>query len=534
MKKAFAMFLCTAMLLGTVGCGGQANESKEASVSKDANVVNTETSTEEGGKIKYWVQMNPNAAPVATDYNEVGFFKQLEEKTGVEVEFMHPPTGQELEQFKLLIASRKDLPDLIETTWLSAYPGGPEKAIKDGIIIDIEPYLEEYAPNYKKMIESDPELLKQSKTDSGAVYGFHAINGSDKRLFGGFMLRSDWLEELGLSVPETISEWEQVLTEFKEKKGAVSPISTTLGSFIEHMIPAYGIAQKFYLEDEKVQYGAITEQYKNFLIDMNRWYKAGLIDQDFASIDSKTIDANILNSKSGATFGGLGGGMGKWLDAATDPNFGLVAAPFPTLEKGNTLEVLPASYSHKMRGTSVAITTAAKDVEKIVKWLDERYTEEGIYLRNFGVEGETYEIVDGKPVYTELITKNPEGLSMAVALAKYTQAGYPSPGICEHPDYHSQYMYRKEQQDGLEMFNRDVETASKNMLPPVVATPDESKELANIITELDTFISERTIAFITGVEPIENFDAFVEAVKGMGVERGIEIQQAGVDRYNAR
>lgn len=532
MRKAFVMFLCTAMILGSVGCGKQ--EDKSTEVSTGGAQTSAEGTNEGEKKITYWVQMNPNAAPVAGDYNEVELFKQLEEKTGVKVEFMHPPTGQGGEQFKLLIASRKDLPDVMETTWLSAYPGGPEKALKDGIIIDVNPYLGEYAPNYKQMIEEDPELLKQSKTDSGAVYGFHAINGSDKRLFGGFMLRADWLEELGLSVPETIAEWEMVLTAFKEQKGAISPMSTSLGSLVDHMIPAYGIAQKFYLEDGKVQYGAIREEYKTFLTDMNRWYEAGLIDQDFASIDSKTIDANILNNKSGASFGGLGGGMGKWLDAATEPNFSLVAAPFPVLEKGNTLEVLPASYSHKMRGTTAAITTAAKNVEMIVNWFDQRYTEEGINMRNFGIEGETYEMVNGRPVYTDLITKNAEGLSMAVALAKYTQAGYPSPGICEHPDYHSQYMYRKEQQEGLEMFNRDVATAAENMLPPVVATPEESKELANIITELNTYISERTIAFITGVEPIENFDKFVETVEGFGVQRAIEIQQTGVDRYNNR
>lgn len=533
MKKSFTMFLCTALLLGAVGCSNQGGS--EVSSNSKNNEVNSQS---EGGdkKFSYWVAMNPNAVSVASTYNDVELFKQLQEKTGVKVEFLHPPTGQSGEQFKLLIASRQDLPEVIETTWLSTYPGGPEKALKDGIIIDIEPYLEEYAPNYKRMIEEDPELLKQSKTDSGAVYGFHAINGSDKRLFGGFMLRSDWLEELGLEVPETISEWEHVLTEFKEKKNATAPISTDLSSFISHMIPAYDIAQKFYLEDGKVQYGAITENYKTFLAEMNKWYEKGLIDPDIASVDSKTIDSNILNDKAGATFGGLGGGMGKWLDAATTPGFGLVAAPFPTLEKGAELKVLPSSYSHKMRGTTAAITTAAteEEIKTIVEWFDQRYTEEGIMMRNFGVEGLTYNMIDGKPVYTDLITKNEEGLSMAVALAKYTQAGYPSPGICEHPDYHSQYMYRPEQQKGLEMFNTDVATASQNMLPPVVATPEESKELANITTELDTYISEKTIAFITGVESLENFDEFVKNLENLGVNRAIEIQQKGVDRYNAR
>lgn len=525
-RKIIAVLLSAVMLTCMVGCTKQSDEAAEVKESKEA-VAGED-------KITYWVQMNPNVAPIASNYNDVEYFKNLQKETGVEVEFLHPPTGQSAEQFKLLIASRNDLPDVIETTWLTSYPGGPEKAIADGIIIDIAPYLEEFAPNYKKMIESDPQLLKQSKTDSGAVFGFHAINGSDSRIFGGFMLRQDWLTKFGLSVPETIDEWENVLTVFKDKAGATAPISTSLSSFIDHMIPAYNIAQKFYLENGKVQYGAITPQYKEFLMEMNQWYEKGLIDPDIASIDDKTIDANVLNDKSGATFGGIGGGMGKWLDSSTNPEFALVAAPFPTLEKGAQVKVLPASYSHKMRGTSLAITTSAKDVEKIVKWLDERYTEEGIMLRNFGVEGETYDMVDGSPVYKEIITDNPEGLSMAVALGKYTQAGYPSPGICEHPDYHKQYMFRPQQQEALRLYNKDVASASENMLPPIVATPDESKELANIVTELNTFIDESTIAFITGVEPIENFDKFVEDVKSMEVERAIEIQQAGVERYNAR
>ncbi|MGL4738587.1 MAG: extracellular solute-binding protein [Cellulosilyticaceae bacterium] len=541
MRKSFITFLAATVLLSLVGCGSgettptnTQGESSETIATKEEPKEQASKPEKGGKKITYWVSMNPNAAPVVATYNEVEFFKQVKEETGVEVEFLHPPTGQGGEQFKLLIASRNDLPDVMETTWLTAYPGGPEKAIKDGIIIDIAPYLEANGPNYKNMIESDPELLKQSKTDSGAVYGFHAVNGSDKRLFGGFMMRQDWLEELGLAVPETIGEWEAVLTAFKEQKGAPMPLSVSMSSLIDHMIPAYGITQKFYLEGDQVQYGAIQPEYKEFLTTMNRWYENGLIDSDFASIDSKTIDSNVLNDKTGATFGGLGGGMGKWLDASTNPNFDLVATPFPTLEKGQRLEVLPASYSHKMRGTTAAVTTAAEDVETIVSWFDQRYSDEGVMMRNFGREGLTYNMVDGQPVYTDLITQNPEGLSMAVALAQYTQAGYPSPGVCEHPAYHSQYMYRPAQQAGLEMFNRDVETASKNMLPPVVATPDESKELATIVTEMDTYISEKTIGFITGVESLDKFEEFVEQVKVLGVERAVAIQQAGVDRYNNR
>ena len=54
------------------------------------------------------------------------FFKELMKRTGVEIEFIHPPAGEEASQLNLMVASG-DLPDLIEYSFL-AYKGGPEKA----------------------------------------------------------------------------------------------------------------------------------------------------------------------------------------------------------------------------------------------------------------------------------------------------------------------------------------------------------------------------------------------------------------------
>ena len=42
------------------------------------------------------------------------------------------------------------------------------------------------------------------------------------------------------------------------------------------------------------------------------------------------------------------------------------------------------------------------------------------------------------------------------------------------------------------------------------------------------------VKFITGQEPIENFDAFQARLRQMGIERAIEIEQAALDRFNAR
>ena len=128
------------MALSTAGCGKKA-ESPSPSASGDVQKEETQNSGDKtGGKFTYWVEMNPSAATVVQNYGDIEYFKKLQEITGTQIEFMHPPAGQTTEQFKLLIASRKDLPDVVSINWLTEYPGGPEKAVKDGVIINLNDY----------------------------------------------------------------------------------------------------------------------------------------------------------------------------------------------------------------------------------------------------------------------------------------------------------------------------------------------------------------------------------------------------------
>jgi len=75
-------------------------------------------------------------------------------KFGVKINFIHPPMGNETDQFNLMIASKK-LPDIIEWNWAN-YPGGPIKAVEDKVVISLNKYLDKYAPNYKKYLQKDP------------------------------------------------------------------------------------------------------------------------------------------------------------------------------------------------------------------------------------------------------------------------------------------------------------------------------------------------------------------------------------------
>ena len=72
------------------------------------------------------------------------------------------------------------------------------------------------------------------------------------------------------------------------------------------------------------------------------------------------------------------------------------------------------------------------------------------------------------------------------------------------------------------------------LMPSVTPTSDESEELAVIENAVKTYVEEELTKFIMGLRGIEEWDSFVETVKGMNVERAIEIRQGAYDRYMAR
>ena len=113
---------------------------------------------------------------VSANFNSLGdteIGKDWQKNTGVTIEFQHPTAGQATEQFNLIIADG-DYPDLWHRNWSSSstYPGGPEKAMADGVILDLTDLINEYCPNLKAFLEANPDVDRQVKTDSGKYYVF--------------------------------------------------------------------------------------------------------------------------------------------------------------------------------------------------------------------------------------------------------------------------------------------------------------------------------------------------------------------------
>ena len=480
--------------------------------------------------ITYWTALSGNLSQTATDFGETPLGKEIQKRTGFNVEFQHPAAGQAGEKFNLIIAS-DSLPDIIEYSWAKSYPGGPDKALKDNLIQPLD--LQKDAPNLYAYIQEHPEMEKFIKTDDGQFYGFPFIRGDEFLLTSaGPIVRQDWLDDLGLEVPETIDDWTNVLRAFKNEKGATKPLTSTVtnmntwGTFSG----AYGTMAGLYVRDGKVVYGPSEDAYKTYLAQMNAWYEEGLLDTEFATVDAATIQTNMLNSISGAAFGSCGSGIGKWMAAKPDEKFNLTGAKYPVLNKGDMPEF--GSYEYPVTGSKTAVITVdAVSKENCAKLLDYAYSEEGSMLYNFGIEGESYTMVDGYPTYTEEITNNPDGLSMAVSLARYALS-QDSGAFVQDKRYMEQYAQLPQQQAALKNWMQT--NMKEHLMPNVNLTEEQQAELATVEENLNTYFNEMNAKFITGQESLDKFDEFKAQLNARGLEKYLEYKQQAYDRFMSR
>jgi putative aldouronate transport system substrate-binding protein len=457
------------------------------------------------------------------------FWTAWQEQTGIKLELI------EISDFSLLLASG-DYPDIINSHMWNNYSGGIAKAVEDGIVLPITDYMDTWAANYMERLDSDEEWMKYARLSDGEFPGFFHLRSNDAGVSNsyGFVMRQDWLEDLGLQPPVTMDEFKAVLNAFKTEKGAVNPFSIPVGELRNMgswgmMTSPFGLVSTgYYHKDGVVQYGAYQSEYKEYLKWLNQLYKEGLLDNNFLTLDATTKNSNILNGISGATGGYAGGGIGVWMGtmAQIDPNYSLVGVGSLVLKAGD--QALFSQRQAQVPGSCAVVTTSCKNVEAAVQFLNYGYTEQGNLLMQFGIEGKSFELREGKPYYTDLVLKNPDGLPFAQALSQYDYCPQNGPYI-QGGEFCFQ-SYNDIQNSALQIW-KDSKVMDY-FIPPLTVAPDHAQEYSTITSEINTYVNENFALFVTGERSIEQYDAYLSTLKGMQIERMIELYQNAYNRYN--
>ena len=170
-------------------------------------------------QLKFYMAMESGSEQKMATYDEHPAILTLEERTGVDITFIHPPAGDDGTYFNTLVASMQ-YPDVwITTGFNDYYPGGVEGAIEDGILANTNDLINQYGYYYlQEAAKWDAAVTRNMKTDSG-LWRLGAANQRVPVLdqqHSGLVMRKDWLEKYGLEVPTTVSEMTTVLQTLKD------------------------------------------------------------------------------------------------------------------------------------------------------------------------------------------------------------------------------------------------------------------------------------------------------------------------------
>lgn len=474
------------------------------------------------------------------DWNEHKGLKDYEAKSNVIIDWDSVPQNTFEERRNLLFASN-DLPDFVMRAMLS--PQLITSYAAAGQIIPLDDLIDAgYAPNLSALMEANDGIRKSITSADGHIYSLPNISEADGRIASSW-INKEWLDTLGLEMPTTMDEFYEVLKAFKEQDPNGNGIADELpisgykennssgNEFFRSFYGSWGfggnsgiIAPYMDVDDEgNVRYIATDDTFKDMLTFFNKLWAEGLIDKEIFSQDMNQEVAKIDEERVGYV---AKGNNNLWMG---DNRSHYVQNPVFKAIDG---DVYWTGVSPKVRDLgSFVITSKNPNPAATLRWADYFLSEEGTALARLGIQDVTYTI-DGDGFYKlkDEFANNPNGLTVDEALAEYTifQGGNIPQRVTQNVDQSAAVL--PEMIANKDVIRPFLVPDEKLMIPNF--TEEENIQLSTYATDIEAFTDEQIVKFITGARPIGEWEAFVETLGKMKLDKYLAIYQAAYDRWN--
>lgn len=325
--------------------------------------------------------------------------KIMTDKIGKEVKLnlVFLPSQDPKSKLNLLMSEEDTMPDILTFYDMEDEYRNWEKA---GVLEDLTPYLQKHG---KSVLNYFPkEAMFYYWNQEGKLYRFQ--QGIAEPGMKTTILRKDWLDHLGLEVPETLDEYIEVLRAFTHDDPDGNGKNDTYGfsgqNFWDAVYPflgAYGVQVDGFLkqEDGSIKFGATMPEMKKVLGILQELYKEGVIDPRMPTNDSfSTTDQIFAAGKVGSMY---------MYNAYLNPSI----SPYQSFKKqnpdGEYIAIPPikgpdgfaSDYPTPVSpATFVAFTKVNQDPDVSMQLLNEMNTPKTYQLISFGVEGKDYKITE--------------------------------------------------------------------------------------------------------------------------------------------
>lgn len=523
--KLLGLLLCATMACSSfAACGGDGRGDY------DPDNFIADTSNPQIVKEKVTIKMFVPRHALHSAYKDMRLFKEMEEITNIHVEFVEANT----ESYQELRSTSWEDESIDAFLFWNTLEEQTTYA-SHGMIQPIGDLIEEYAPNYKKLMDANPEIEKRTTLGDGKIYSFASINTVPRDLTFKQFINREWLDTLGLEMPSTIDEFYEVLKAFKTQdpngngfQDEIPLSSVGLNQTRNFLMSAFGYVSTGIEvgDDGKVVFVPTTENYWEYLQFANKLYREGLLDNDVFSMSE---DKDLAQKGSQGIVGCFDGGAAYLI---VGNNLDSQYTGVPALTSDINQKQMWLGFGNDISPDTIVIRSTSPYQREIVRWMDFFYTELGSELESFGKEGADWTWDD--EAHTSWTFNVPDGMD----IEEYRGTITPNVGLGTIPYWNGDFVL-KDSTPQVKNINQAVEEAGymdylKVPYPSVTFTSEESIELSTLQIDLNNLVESQETRLISKKDLTRaDFDAFVADLKAARVDRYVEIYQNAYDRYMA-
>ncbi len=466
-----------------------------------------------------------------TQFNQFDYYPKLVELTNTELEVRYLSFMTWSEQYQLFIAAG-DYTDLVKG---GDYTGGLEQGVEDEVILDFTDCVKEYMPNYYHRIMDYGYL--EDVTLNGRFLSISSMY-DEYRQNQGLLIRQDWLDELGYEIPETWEDYFTVLKGFKDSYDCDWPVyicqELTMTNFGGNEVPYQAASASdltMFQDNGTVIASVTTQEQKDYISWLHCCWEAGILNVDFMTTVSNALSPQFNSVVSG-------GQIGLWpssieglstLNGMELPEGFAVSAVLGPHEDGDIINH-NSEISVTDSTSTIVLVEAEDNLQAVLSWMDFWYSDEGVLLHNYGLEGVDYTLDEnGQPQFTEFVTDNSYGLSASNFLRCRTPFGTLT-GLDIRT--RTAFEYSDQQLAAWDLWTSATGEGERS-IPTNATTPTElSNEYTNAASDIATVCNEWLTKFVTGDRDIETeWEDFQALLSSMNIERCVEIRQIALDNY---
>ncbi len=430
----------------------------------------------------------------------------------------------------LRLASR-DIPDTLVVDMTQADLYGPQ-----GAFVDWAPHIDQIGPNIRQFADDNPMFEALVTTDAGNIFAVPFEQPAVPWVVA--MYREDVFDELGLSLPTDTDELLEVLRQLKAANPdpGFYPISAVnLGLFIVGFFQdAFGAEAQTpgpdgALTGHYAEWGGgqdlLAPGYRDMIEYLKVLYEEGLADPEMIhdAHNEEVWGAKMINGDSVITAHHYSR-TARFTTAGRelDPDF--LMSPMVPLQRpdGSRRYYMAPRFALTW---STAIGSPTRDPASIVRFYDYLFSDEGNAFLNWGIEGRSYEWVDGERRYIiswdDVMYPRDDGQMWSLI---QTQFRFAAPA-----DHEAAAALESDPFPWVPEFQQYLYSPKQLKVPG-----EDLVRISEIAPRLNEEIAAGRIAFITGDRPMNEWDSFVQSIIDLGYKEVTAINQRWFDKLYAR